>query len=201
MIHDFWASYFRYPSHHALCNAHLLRELKGITENYHQIWSEQMHDLIQEIKGAMEAVREHAQALDPQQVTDFEQRYRQIIESGMRENPVIEVSGTVLKRGRKKQPKAKNLLDRCQKYESEILSFMYDFSIPFSNNQAERDIRMMKLQQKISGTFRSEEGADWFCRVRGYISTVKKNEMPVFTSLLKVFEGEPFIPSAAHRTG
>jgi len=104
-----------------------------------------MHDLIQEIKGAMEAVREHAQALDPQQVTDFEQRYRQIIESGMRENPVIEVSGTVLKRGRKKQPKAKNLLDRCQKYESEILSFMYDFSIPFSNNQAERDIRMMGI--------------------------------------------------------
>lgn len=201
MVHDFWAPYFRYSGRHALCNAHLLRELKGITENYHQNWSEQMHDLIGEIKRAVDESREHSWNLDPHQVTHFEVRYRQIIESGMQENPVNQVSGTVLKRGRKKQSKAKNLLDRCQKYETEILSFMYDFSVPFSNNLAERDIRMMKLQQKISGTFRSEEGADWFCRVRGYISTVKKNEMPVFASLLKVFEGDPFIPSAAHRTG
>ncbi|OPX72113.1 MAG: Transposase IS66 family protein [Methanoregulaceae archaeon PtaB.Bin152] len=118
----------------------------------------------------------------------------------MQENPVPDDSGTVLKRRRKKQSKAKNLLDRCLKHEGEILLFMHDFSVPFSNNLAERDIRMMKLQQKISGTFRSQEGADCFCRIRGYISTVKKNEMPVFTSLLKVFEGEPFIPSAAHRT-
>jgi len=201
MIHDFWAPYFRYPSRHALCNAHLLRELKGITENYHQNWSEQMYNLIREIKGAVDEIREHSGALDPRQVSYFEERYRQIIESGMQENPVPQVSGTVLKRGRKKQSKTRNLLDRCQKYEREILSFMYDFSVPFSNNLAERDIRMMKLQQKISGTFRSEEGADWFCRVRGYISTVKKNELPVFASLLKVFEGDPFIPSAAHRTG
>jgi transposase len=75
---------------------------------------------------------------------------------------------------------------------------MYDFTVPFSNKLAERDIRMMKLQQKISGTFRVEEGADLFCRIRRYISTVKKNEMPVFVSLLKVFEGNPFIHSAAH---
>jgi transposase len=201
MVHDFWASYFRYPCGHALCNVHLLRELKGISENYHQNWSEQMYDLMYEIKKAVEAVCEHGWALDPQQVTDFEERYRQIIEAGMRENPVQETATIILKRGRKKQSKAKNLLDRCLKYEGEILLFMHDFSVPFSNNQAERDIRMMKLQQKISGTFRSEEGADCFCRIRGYISTVKKNEMPVFASLLKVLEGEPFIPSAAHKTG
>jgi len=201
MIHDFWAPYFRYPSRHAFCNAHLLRELKGITENYGQTWSEQMHDLIQEINEAVEGVREHSRSLDPQLVTNFGERYRQIIEFGVQENPVPEVSDPILKRGRKKQSKAKNLLDRCQKYETEILLFMHDFSIPFSNNQAERDIRMMKLQQKISGTFRSEEGADWFCRIRGYISTVKKNEVPVFASLLKVFEGDPFIPSASHRPG
>lgn len=201
MVHDFWAPYFRYPGCHALCNAHLLRELKGITENSHQNWSEQMYDLILEIKGTVDEIREHSGALDSRQLTEFVVRYRQIIEYGMLENPVPEVPGTILKRGRKKQSKAKNLLDRCQKYEREILSFMYDFTVPFSNNLAERDIRMMKLQQKISGTFRSEDGADWFCRVRGYISTVKKNEMPVFASLLKVFEGDPFIPSAAHRSG
>jgi len=125
-----------------------------------------MYDLIQEIKGAVDEIREHSWSLDSRQLTEFVERYHQIIESGMQENPVPDVSGTVLKRGRKKQSKAKNLLDRCQKYETEILSFMYDLSVPFSNNLAERDIRMMKLQQKISGTFRSEEGADWFCRVR-----------------------------------
>ena len=78
---------------------------------------------------------------------------------------------------------------------------MHDFSVPFSNNLAERDIRMMKLQQKISGTFRSVEGADRFCRVRGYISTVKKHDLAVLTSLVKAFEGDPFIPSAVHRVG
>ena len=201
MVHDFWAPYFRYPSRHALCNAHLLRELKGISENYHQKWSDQMYDLIHEIKDTVEKVDKHSCSLDPRQVTEFEERYRHIIESGMQENPVPDDSGTVLKRGRKKQSKARNLLNRCQKFEREILSFMHDFSVPFSNNLAERDIRMMKLHQKISGTFRSEEGADWFCRVRGHISTVKKNEMPVFASLLKVFEGDPFIPSVAHRSG
>lgn len=78
---------------------------------------------------------------------------------------------------------------------------MDDFSTPFTNNQAERDIRMMKLQQKISGTFRSEHGAANFCRVRGFISTLKKQGLPVLTSLVGAFEGTPFIPSAAHRSG
>jgi transposase len=201
MVHDFWASYFRYPCRHALCNVHLLRELNGISENYSQEWSEQMHDLIQEIKVVVDGMQEHSCVISRQQITDFEGRYRQIIEMGMQENPVPEPSGTIVKRGRKKQSKAKNLLDRCRKYERGILLFMHNSSVPFSNNQAERDIRMMKLQQKISGTFRSQEGADWFCRVRGYISTLKKNQMPVLASLVEAFEGKPFIPSAAHRSG
>jgi transposase len=201
MVHDFWAPYFRYPSRHALCNAHLLRELKGISENYGQKWSEQMHDLIQEIKETVEGVQEYPCSLSGRQITDFEERYRRVMVLGMRENPAPKSSDPCVKRGRKKQSKAKNLLDRCQKYEREILSFMYDFSVPFSNNQAERDIRMMKLQQKISGTFRSEDGAAWFCRVRGYISTVKKNQLPVLASLVEVFKGNPFIPSIAHRSG
>jgi transposase len=201
MVHDFWASYFRYPCRHALCNTHILRELKGISENYGQRWSEQLHDLIQEIKNEVDGVREHSGSLSHQKTADFEGRFSLIIKEGMRENPIPDNAVLTIKRGRKKQSKAKNLLDRCQKFQMEILSFMHDLSIPFSNNQAERDIRMVKLQQKISGKFRSEDGAASFCRVRGYLSTVKKNERPVLASLVGAFEGNPFTPSNAHRTG
>ena len=199
MVHDFWAPYFRYPSRHALCNAHLIRELKGISENYRQSWSEELHDLIQEIKREVDCMREHSCSLSPLNITDFEDRYFRIIRNGLNENPIPANSHSPRKRGRKKQSKARNLLDRCKIFQREILSFMHNFSIPFSNNQAERDIRMAKLQQKISGTFRSDEGAAAFCRIRGYLSTVKKNERPVLTSLVGAFQGNPFIPLYAHR--
>lgn len=201
MVHDFWASYFRYSSRHALCNAHLLRELKGISENYHQSWSEALHALILEIKGEVDSVPEHLCSLSPPKIADFEDRYFQIIENGLNEIPIPANSDFPGKRGRKKQSKAKNLIDRCLLFRREILSFMHNFSIPFSNNLAERDIRMVKLQQKISGTFRSEEGAAAFCRIRGYLSTVKKNDRPVLTSLVSAFQGNPFIPLCSHKTG
>jgi transposase len=201
MVHDFWASYFRYSSGHAVCNAHVLRELKGISENYGQKWSELLHALIQEINEVVEGTREHSNALSDEQITDFEERYHQVIEMGVQENPITRSSDPIVKRGRKKQSKAKNLLDRCHHYQKEILLFMHDLSIPFSNNQAERDIRMVKLQQKISGTFRSDEGASCFCRIRGYISTLKKNEQPVLSCLVGAFDGNPFIPLGAHRAG
>ena len=200
MVHDFWSPYFRYIARHAICNAHIIRELKGISENYGQKWSDRMYDLIYEIKEAVDTARLTASSLSHQQRAAFEERYSQIIEAGMEENPSMLLSEPIAKRGRKKQSKAKNLLDRCQKYRNEILSFMNDFTIPFSNNQAERDIRMVKLQQKISGTFRSEDGAANFCRVRGYISTVKKHDLPVLASLGGTFKRAPFIPSAAHRS-
>jgi transposase len=149
----------------------------------------------------VDTARKNSCLLSPQQRADFEARYSRILETGREENPVSTPSEPNAKRGRKKQSKAKNLLDRCQKYQTEILLFMDDFSTPFTNNQAERDIRMMKLQQKISGTFRSEHGAANFCRVRGFISTLKKQGLPVLTSLVGAFEGTPFIPSAAHRSG
>lgn len=195
MVHDFWASYFRYPSRHALCNAHILRELAGITENYSQKWSEQLHALILEIKTDVDVVRATLGSLSHEKIVEFEMRYSRIVKEGFAENPVPTVSDMPMKRGRKKQSKARNLLDRCRKYKTQILSFMRDFSIPFSNNQAERDIRMVKLQQKISGTFRSEMGAASFCRIRGYLSTVKKNDRPVLDSLVCAFDGVPFTPS------
>lgn len=201
MVHDFWASYFRYPSCHALCNAHLLRELNGISENYQHRWSEELHALILEIKLEVDTARAHSCSLSISKMADFEERFFLILENGLNEIPTAANPDSPVKRGRKKQSKAKNLLDRCKKFPHEILAFMHNFSIPFTNNLAERDIRMAKLQQKISGTFRSEEGAAAFCRIRGYLSTVKKNDQPVLDSLVGVFQGEPFVPLRAHRSG
>ena len=148
--------------------------MKGITENFGQKWSGQLHDLLWEIKDSVDTIRGYASQLSDEQISAFTAKYRQIVEIGLQENPISECPNPIVKRGRKKQSKSKNLLDRCQRFEREILLFMYNFSVPFTNNLAERDARIMKLQQKISGTFRSEAGANAFCRVRGYISTVKR---------------------------
>jgi len=197
MVHDHWKPYFRLGCGHSLCNAHLVRELQGITETFHQEWSGKMKELLHLIKTRVDAVRVESTGLPLEQIADFESRYREIVELGTREN------GTSLatrrgKRGPMVHSKSKNLVDRCQEYEREVLAFMHDFQVPFDNNQAERDIRMAKLQQKISGTSRSDMGAAWFCRIRGYISTVKKNNQPVLASIVKAFEGRPFIPQTTN---
>jgi len=194
MVHDFWASYFRYPGPHAICNAHLLRELNGISENYQHAWSQDLHALILEINQEVDAAPVKSRSLGLSKIADFEARYLRILESGLNEIPSPDIPESKEKRGRKKQSKAKNLIDRFRNFYHEILAFMYNFSIPFTNNLAERDIRMAKVQQKISGTFRSEEGAAAFCRIRGYISTIRKNERPVLDSLVGAFQGAPFIP-------
>ena len=194
MVHDFWASYFRYPGRHAICNAHLLRELNGISENYQHAWSQDLHALILEINQEVDAAPVKSRSLGLSKIADFEARYLRILESGLNEIPSPDIPESKEKRGRKKQSKAKNLIDRFRNFYHEILAFMYNFSIPFTNNLAERDIRMAKVQQKISGTFRSEEGAAAFCRIRGYISTIRKNERPVLDSLVGAFQGAPFIP-------
>ena len=198
MVHDFWTPYFGYSSDHAICNAHLLRELQGISENFGHRWSEALRALLIEMKIAVDTARQSGHALLPAIRAAFEERYRSILEAARKETETTGVPGEQGKRGRKKQSKAKNLLDRCHKYQQEILAFMRDLTIPFTNNQAERDLRMMKLHQKISGTFRSEEGARNFCRVRGFISTVKKHGRPVLHELVGVFEGTPFVPTTAH---
>ena len=199
MIHDFWAPYFGYSSDHAICNAHLLRELRGISENYRHQWSEALSNLLLDMKTAVDVAKQEGSVLTPERRAAFEERYRRILEAGEEEAKTPGVPEEPGKRGRKKQSKAKNLLDRCRNYQHQILAFMKDFTIPFTNNQAERDLRMMKLKQKISGTFRSEEGAVNFCRVRGFISTIKKHDRPVLSELRAVFEGTPFVPTAAHR--
>ncbi len=199
-VHDGWQSYGQYENcGHALCNAHHLRELTFLEEQEKQPWARAMKDLLGKIKNQVDNQREAGMnCLDEETLRGFEQEYQQILAQGLEANPPPEPPppGTQRPRGRRKQSKAKNLLDRM-KAMREVLAFMYDFRVPFDNNLAERDLRMMKVQQKISGCFRSTNGADYFCRLRSYISTLRKHGEKVLPSIEQAFLGNPFLPPPA----
>jgi transposase len=196
-VHDGLASYGKYDSTHALCNAHHLRELRFIVERYEQDWADDMMTLLVEIKTTIATAQSAGEtSLTLLQIADLEQRYQDIIAAGLIINPPPPINLDLPKpKGRPKQSPPKNLLDRLQLHQSAVLLFMHDWRVPFDNNQAERDLRMMKLKQKISGTFRSFEGAQQFCRIRGYISTLRKQGIEVLDALRLVFMGTPLFPS------
>jgi transposase len=192
LMHDFWSSYLSYECSHVFCNAHLLRELTGIHEDFGQKWPIEMIELL---VAAKKQVDSRETRLNIGTIDTLGNAFDRIILKGLRCNPPPP-DGPV-RRGRKKKSKARNLLERMRDYKEGILGFMYDFSVPFDNNQAERDLRMVKVQQKISGCFRSNEGGMFFSRIRGYISTVKKHNANVFDALQGLFEKRPFMPNYA----
>lgn len=183
LCHDHWKPYFSYPCTHSLCNAHHLRELEWCVEFEQQVWAKSMKDLLLEINN--EKIEKGF--ISEKQQSEFEKRYRQILKEGESECPITLKSEK--KRGRTKKTKSRNLLDRLQNFEQETLRFMRETHVPFTNNQGENDIRMTKVQQKISGCFRSMEGAENFCRIRSYISTCKKNGFNPTEALTLLFEG------------
>ena len=194
-IHDFWKPYFSYGCAHGLCNAHHLRELIFVHEEHRQNWANAMINCLLDIKEAVALAKPTMDHLTKTQIRDFEVRYQNILNDGYAANPLSACPADAeKKRGRRKKTKPRNLLERLDEHRQEALAFMYDFCVPFDNNLAERDIRMMKVQQKISGMFRSEEGAKAFCRIRSYISTARKNALGAMDAIARVFTGNPFVP-------
>ena len=193
-VHDHWTPYFHYGKNHGLCNAHHLRELTYHEEQYSQEWSKKMKALLFEIKGEVDAHKEVGDLrMDPKRLSYFSRHYSHILREGLKEIPPVHQGEK--KRGRPKQHPAKNLFDRLRDFKRETLAFMYDFTVNFTNNRAEQDIRMIKVKQKISGCFRSHQGSKMFLRSRGYISTARKNAINPLEALTNAFKGIPFIPS------
>lgn len=192
-VHDHWKSYFKYEDClHSLCNAHILRELKFLEEEMGFRWAGKMRKFLLEI---YEAVK-RAQNQDKPQLSGSTKRkflkaYAKILKSGFRfhatHDPVFQAGA----RGRTQQSKGKNLLDRLNDFQTEVLRFMNDFQVPFTNNQGEQDIRMNKVKQKISGCFRSFSGAQTFCRIRSYLSTMRKQGENLLDAIRAVFQGHP----------
>ncbi len=193
-VHDGWQSYWQYGCDHALCNVHHLRELTFLSEEQQQVWAEQMITLVLDIKAAVEQARAQGRtSLHPLEVQDWKAQYEALLDEGYQANPLDRPP--VIKKGRRKQSAARNLLDRLSTHQDAVLAFLDNFTVPFDNSLAERDIRMVKVQQKISGCFRSLPGAQAFCRIRGYLSTLRKQGLPVLSALEQALCGHPVFPA------
>jgi transposase len=177
---------------HALCNAHILRELRFLHEEQAQSWAGELKTLLLRIKKSVETAQSCGK-LEPAVLADFTQAYTELLAQGWQANPPPEKPKSP-KRGRVKQSPAQNLLRRLGNYQAAVLAFIHDFHVPFDNNLAERDLRMMKVKQKISGSFRTWAGAEIFATLRSYISTARKQGLNVLNAIHIAFIGQPFIP-------
>jgi transposase len=187
LCHDHWKPYYKLDCTHALCNAHHLRELTRAEEQDGQKWAKKLGDLLETINCK---VVEAGGVLDARESQKYRLKYRSILKEGDIECPEPIKPKEKGKRGRIKRSKSRNLLERLRDYEQDVLRFMDNNRVPFTNNQGENDIRMTKVQQKISGCFRSMDGAKIFCRVRSYLSTCRKHGVKSSRALELLFDGK-----------
>ena len=191
-MHDCWASYWNYADiSHAVCCAHLLRELIGITENHpEQKWASSFADLLLEMKKVKDkAVEKGKESLSYYHYHKFDKKYDELIGQARNENPLAET--TEKKRGRKKKGKILALVERLAKYKASVCLFIHNFMVPFDNNQAERDIRMVKVKTKVSGCFRTEEGARNYLKIMSYIGTAHKQGYNAYEAIKNAISGNP----------
>jgi transposase len=197
-VHDGWKPYHRYTRcRHALCNIHHLRELTFLEEQYQQPWAKELKALLRAMKAAVEQARGAGSRHLPTAAHEaFVTRYRALLAAGHAANPPPP-ERRPRQRGRVKQTPVRNRLERLWLGQDEVLAFLDDFTIPFDNNQAERDLRMRKVQQKVSGSFRSDRGADAFASLRSYLSTLRKQGVALLAALETVVAGQPLYPEFA----
>jgi len=196
LVHDHWSADERYSCLHAFCNAHHLRELIALAETIpsQQRWAEEMIALLCEANTrTADARREGLEALPAAEVERLHARYDAILDTAAQRNPPrLPPPGS---KRRIKQSTAYNLVKRLREKREEVLRFITDLRVPFDNNQAERDMRMAKLKQKISGTFRTDTGIERFATIRSYLSTLHKQGADVFQALVLTFQGSPPMPA------
>lgn len=193
-VHDGLQSYQGYFFTHALCNVHHLRELTCIEEEYKQAWAGKRKDLLLLLKRTVEQAQAQGQtSLDRLTRPHLGFRSQDILAEGYLANPPDPPN--LPKKRRNKQHPARKLLDRLSTHQEQVVRFLEDCAVPFDNNQAERDIRMVKVQQKVSGGFRHDPGATMFSRIRGSLSTMRKQGQPMVTALQQTLLGQPVLPT------
>lgn len=191
-IHDCYASYWKYAqARHGICNAHILRELTGITENYpEQSWAPAFRNLLLHMKKAVDKAHEKGKpVLSYYYRNKFSRRYDEIIREGLRANPLPETSGH--KRGRKKKGTVRALLERLEAHKASVCLFVNDLTVPFDNNLAERGLRMTKAKFKIAGCFRTPEGCQEYLDIMSYIDSARKHGKSAYQAIVLAIKGTP----------
>jgi transposase len=194
-MHDFLSAYLAFEHClHTFCKSHLLRELVFLYEQHQQQWAKDLSDLFLEMLQCMKDCKSRAAPLSQREFSQWQKKYAEILRAGRQRNPL-----TAAQRARKrlKQSKEQNLLDRLEGYDDCILAFLWVMDLPFTNNEAERAFRMLKVRVKISGCFRTLAGARRHARILSYISTLRKQGLPILKYLRLALDGRPFLPQAA----